>query len=192
VPLLVLASTSPYRRDLLSRLCLPFEVAAPGVDEAPGPGEDGAALALRLAQAKARAVAARHPGALVIGSDQTCVAGDRLLGKPGSAAAAGAQLAQLSGASAIFHTALCLLDSGSGRAWLGSTPTEVRVRPLDPDTIARYVVRDRPLDCAGGFKVESLGIALFDAVRSDDPTALVGLPLLMLCRFLREAGVVLP
>jgi septum formation protein len=186
---LVLASTSRYRRELLGRLGLSFEVASPGVDEAPRPGEDGAALALRLAQAKARAVADTHPGAIVIGSDQACVAGGRLLGKPGTEEAARAQLALLSGATAVFHTALCVLDGRNGREWLGSTPTEVVVRPLSTDEIARYVARERPLDCAGSFKCEGLGIALFDAIRSDDPTALVGLPLVLLCRFLREVGV---
>lgn len=187
--MLVLASTSPYRRELLARLGIPFDVASPGVDETPRPAEDGAALALRLAQAKARAVATTRPGALVIGSDQACVAGDRLLGKPGTEDAARAQLALLSGASAVFHTALCVVDGGSGREWLGSTPTEVVVRALSTDEIARYIARERPLDCAGSFKCEGLGIALFDAIRSDDPTALVGLPLVLLCRFLREAGV---
>lgn len=190
--MLVLASTSPYRRELLSRLGLPFAVEAPAVDESPAIGEDGRALALRLARSKAGAVAARHPGALVIGSDQTCAAGGRLLGKPGTGDAARAQLAVLSGASAVFHTALCVLDAAGGREWLGETPTEARMRRLDADEIARYVAREPALDCAGGFKVESLGIALFDAVRSDDPTALVGLPMILLCRFLREAGVVVP
>lgn len=191
--MLLLASTSPYRRELLGRLGLPFEATAPGVDETPLPGEVGAALALRLAQGKARAVADRHGDALVIGSDQACVAADgTLLGKPGSAAAAHAQLARLSGSRAVFHTALCLVDARRGREWLGETTTEVHFRPLAADEIARYVARDAPLDCAGGFKVEALGIALFESVRSDDPTALVGLPLVLLCRFLREAGVVLP
>lgn len=190
--MLVLASTSPYRRELLARLGLPFAVASPGVDETSKPGEDGATLALRLARDKTAAVAATHPGALVIGSDQTCVAAGRLLGKPGSEDAARAQLTLLSGASAMFHTALCLHDGRSGREWLGSTPTEVVVRPLAVDEIARYVARERPLDCAGSFKCEGLGIALFDAIRSEDPTALIGLPLVLLCRFLREAGVAVP
>lgn len=191
--MLVLASTSPYRRGLLARLGLPFAVDSPGVDERAAVGESGEALALRLAQAKAHAVAARHPGACVIGSDQTCVAADgAILGKPGGADAAQAQLARLSGTVATFHTALCVVDARSGREWLGNSITEACFRDLQDDEIARYVARDQPLDCAGGFKVEALGIALFDTVRSDDPTALVGLPLVMLCRFLREAGVAVP
>ncbi len=191
-PVLVLASTSPYRRELMARLGLPFGIAAPGVDETPHPTEDGPALALRLAQAKARAVAATGSGAIVIGSDQSCVCGDRLLGKPGTAPAARAQLSHLSGATAVFHTALCVRDAHSGREWLGSVPTEVRFRRLGHAEIARYLVREPAFDCAGSFKSEGLGIALMESVRSDDPTALVGLPLVLLCRFLREAGIAVP
>lgn len=187
--MIVLASTSPWRRELLGRLGLPFAVESPGVDETPVPGEDGRATAQRLARAKALAVAARHPRALVIGSDQVCLAGDRVLGKPGSVAAARAQLASLSGRQAVFATALCVVDGAGDREFAGCVDTTVDFLDLDPARIARYVEREMPLDCAGSFKVEGLGISLFESVRSDDPTALVGLPLILLCRFLRASGI---
>jgi septum formation protein len=187
--MIVLASTSPWRRELLGRLGLPFAVESPGVDETPAPGEDGRATAQRLARAKAHAVAVRHPGALVIGSDQVCLAGARVLGKPGSAAAACAQLASLSGQRAVFATALCVLDGAGRREFDGCVDTTVDFLALDAARIARYVAREQPLDCAGSFKVEGLGISLFESVRSEDPTALVGLPMILLCRFLRAAGV---
>jgi septum formation protein len=187
--MIVLASTSPWRRELLGRLGLPFAVESPGVDETPAPGEDGRATARRLARAKALAVAARHPRALVIGSDQVCLAGERVLGKPGSVDAARAQLASLSGQQAVFATALCVVDGAGQREFAGCVDTTVDFLDLDPARIARYVERERPLDCAGSFKVEGLGISLFESVRSDDPTALVGLPLILLCRFLRDCGV---
>jgi MAF protein len=187
--MIVLASTSPWRRELLGRLGLPFTVESPGVDETPAPGEDGRATARRLARAKALAVAARHPRALVIGSDQVCLAGERVLGKPGSVDAARAQLASLSGRQAVFATALCVVDGAGRREFAGCVDTTVDFLDLDPARIARYVEREQPLDCAGSFKVEGLGISLFESVRSDDPTALVGLPLILLCRFLRASGI---
>jgi septum formation protein len=187
--MIVLASTSPWRRELLGRLGLSFVVESPGVDETPAPGEDGRATARRLAREKALAVAARHPQALVIGSDQVCLAGERVLGKPGSVDAARAQLASLSGQQAVFVTALCVVDGAGRREFAGCVDTTVDFLDLDPARIARYVERERPLDCAGSFKVEGLGISLFESVRSDDPTALVGLPLILLCRFLRASGI---
>jgi septum formation protein len=186
---LILASTSPYRRELLARLGLPFSVEHPGTDETALPGEHPLAQAERLAHAKAAAVAARHPGAVVIGSDQVCVGAGRVLGKPGTVQAAGAQLALLSGGSAQFLTALCVVDRGGGRPQVGCVVTEVRFRALSSAEIAHYVEREQPLDCAGSFKAEGLGILLFDALRSDDPTALVGLPLILLARFLRNCGL---
>ncbi len=185
--MLILASTSPYRRELLTRLGLPFEVAHPQVGEAPLPGETAAALAQRLAHAKAAAVAREHPQAVVIGSDQVCSAGSRLLGKPGSVAAACAQLAELRGAEAEFLTALCVI--AGARTLQTTVPTTVRFRALSAAQIARYVEREQPLDCAGSFKAEGLGIALFESLRSDDPTALIGLPLIALTRCLRELGL---
>jgi septum formation protein len=188
---LVLASTSPYRRELLARLRLPFAVERPEVDESPRPGEAPAALAARLADAKARAVAARHPDAWVIGSDQVAELDGAPLGKPGHRDAAIAQLGRASGKTVPFHTAFCLVGPG-GEAHAHVDRTEVRFRTLTAAGIARYVDAEQPYDCAGAFKCEGLGIVLFDAIRSDDPTALVGLPLIALAGALRAAGYALP
>ena len=189
---LVLASTSIYRRQLLERLRLPFELARPELDETPLPGESPPATAERLAQAKARAVAASHPTALIIGSDQVAHIGNEQFGKPGTVERAIAQLTRMSGETVIFHTALCLLNAGSGKVQLEAVPTEVRFRRLDEAEIRRYVEREMPLDCAGSAKSEGLGITLLDALRGDDPNALVGLPLIALSRMLRNEGVALP
>jgi septum formation protein len=186
---LVLASSSPYRAELLTRLGLPFECRSPDVDETPAPGEAPEAQVRRLALDKARAVAARHPHALVIGSDQVAVCGDEVLGKPGSAARAREQLTRLSGRSVTFLTSLCLLDAPGVTHQLAVVPTRVRFRRLGAAEIGNYVDRERPLDCAGAFKSEGLGIALFEAIEGRDPTALIGLPLIELCRMLRHAGV---
>lgn len=191
---LVLASTSRYRRELLARLSSAFRAVAPQVDETPLPGEAPAALAARLAEAKARAVAAQCPGALVIGSDQVADLDGRLLGKPGTAAAAKAQLTASSGRSVVFHTALCLVDART-QPFAAATEidtTAVVFRRLESSEIERYVETERPLDCAGSFKVEGLGISLFERIDSRDPTALIGLPLIALARLLRAAGVALP
>ena len=188
---LVLASTSRYRRELLSRLGLPFRAVAPQVEETPRPGEAPRALACRLAQAKAEAVAAQCPGALVIGSDQVAELDGRALGKPGSVAAAEAQLAASSGRSVRFHTALCLVDTRGAAAapTLACDLTRVVFRALSHEDIARYVAAERPLDCAGSFKAEGLGIGLFERIENEDPTALIGLPLIALARMLRAVGV---
>jgi len=188
-PTLLLASTSPHRRALLARLGLAFRAEAPGVDERPRPGEAAPALALRLALAKARAVAARHPQALVIGSDQVCEHGGALLGKPGTQARARAQLRRLAGGEARFLTAVALVWDGGAGTDRALDETRVRLRELDDDAIADYVARERPLDCAGAFRCEALGVALLERVRSDDPTALVGLPLIHLCTLLERRGV---
>ena len=188
---LVLASTSPYRRELLSRLGLPFTVERPDVDETPAPGEPPVALAARLGLGQARAVAARHPDAWVIGSDQVAELDGRTLGKPGTRERAAAQLAAASARSVAFHTALCLLGPGDV-AHRHVDRTQVRFRPLDDDAIGRYLDAEQPYDCAGSFKCEGLGIVLFEAIRSDDPTALVGLPLIALAGALRAAGYRLP
>lgn len=188
---LVLASTSPYRRELLARLGLPFTVDRPEVDETPAAGEAPAALARRLAEAKARAVSSRHRGAWVIGSDQVAELDGRPLGKPGHRDAAVVQLRASSGRSLRFHTAFSLVRADHAHhAHLDQT--EVVFRTLAEDEILRYLDADQPYDCAGSFKCEALGISLFDAIRSQDPTALVGLPLIALARALRAAGYRLP
>jgi septum formation protein len=189
-PALILASTSPYRRELLSRLRLAFEPIAPGVAEEVRAGESPSDRALRLALAKAQAVAQRHPQAIVIGSDQVASAGERVLGKPGDAAHCRAQLATLSGASATFHTACALLGTGLRAAHVDTTT--VMFRTLTAAEIERYVASEQPFDCAGGFKAEGLGIALFEWIESQDPTALIGLPLIWLAGALRAAGYPLP
>lgn len=187
---LVLASTSPYRRELLARLGHPFSTVRPEVDETPHAGESPEALALRLAVAKARAVAALHPGARVIGSDQVADCDGRPLGKPGNREAAVAQLGAMSGRAVAFRTAVAVA-SGDGVDTALDT-TLVRFRTLTPGEIDRYIATEQPFDCAGSFKSEGLGISLFEAIESTDPTALVGLPLIATCALLRRAGFLLP
>jgi len=190
VPLpLILASTSRYRRELLQRLRLPFEVDAPAVDETPQPGEAPAALALRLALAKAREVAARHPEAIVIGSDQVADLDGEAIGKPGTHARAVEQLRRMSGRRLVFQTAVAVLRPAAGFEQVRLAPVHVAVRELTEAEIARYLELEQPYDCAGSAKSETLGIALLAAIESDDPTALVGLPLIRTCELLREAGL---
>lgn len=189
---IVLASTSAYRRMLLERLQLPFETARPEVDETPLPGESPPATADRLALAKANAVASHQRNALVIGSDQVAHTGNTVFGKPGSVKRAIDQLTRMSGQTVVFHTALAVIDTDSGRIHTDSIPTEVRFRTLSEAEIVRYVEKERPLDCAGSAKSEGLGISLLDALSGDDPTALIGLPLIALSRILRAEGVELP
>ena len=189
---LVLGSTSRYRRELLARLGLPFDVAAPAVDETPQPGEAPRALALRLALAKARAVAALHPEAIVIGSDQVADLSGAPLGKPGNHARATAQLRQMSGQTVVFQTALAVVCLATGFEQVDLAPVRVRFRALSDAEIERYLQAEQPYDCAGSAKSEGLGIALLDAIDSDDPTALIGLPLIRTARMLRAAGLVLP
>ena len=189
---LILASTSAYRRMLLERLLIPFETARPDTDETPLPGEAPDATAERLAADKARAVASAWPDALIIGSDQVAHIGDQVFGKPGSEERAIAQLQQMSGQTVSFHTALALLNTRSGRLQVEGVPTRVRFRSLSEDEIRRYVATERPLDCAGSAKVEGLGITLLEALSGDDPTALIGLPLIALSRMLRAEGLALP
>ena len=185
----VLGSTSRYRRELLSRLHLPFEVAAPEVDETPLPGEAPRELALRLALAKARAVSARHPQAVVIGSDQVADLAGQCLGKPGNHAGATTQLRAMSGQTVHFHTALTVLRTGTQHARTEVHSVAVTFRTLSEATIERYLALEQPFDCAGSAKVESLGIALLSEVRSDDPTTLIGLPMIAVARLLREMGL---
>ena len=186
---LVLGSTSRYRRELLSRLGLPFEVAAPEVDETPAAGEAPAALARRLALEKARAVALRQPQAVVIGSDQVADLDGEALGKPGNHDNAVAQLRRMSGRLVVFQTAVAVVCLDSGFEQLDLAPVRVRFRELSEGEIERYLQAEQPYDCAGSAKSEGLGIALLDAIDSDDPTALVGLPLIRTCRMIRAAGV---
>lgn len=192
VPTLVLGSTSRYRAELLRRLYPSFEQRAPGTDESPMPGETPRDRALRLAIAKARAAAEGLDDALVIGSDQVAELEGQVLDKPGTAERARAQLAASSGREVHFHTALCLHDTRSGQDRVHVDHTRVRFRSLDTDEIARYIEREQPLDCAGSFKCEGLGISLFKRIDNEDPSALIGLPLIALARLLREAGIALP
>ncbi|MDA8108161.1 MAG: Maf family nucleotide pyrophosphatase [Betaproteobacteria bacterium] len=186
---LVLASTSRYRRELLARLGLPFECASPGVDESPLPGESPSDTALRLAQLKAQAVAARFPDALIIGSDQVASYGGARLDKPGGYDNALRQLELLSGRTAQFDTALSLLDARSAAARSRLVPCEVTFRALGRSQIEAYLRREQPYDCAGSAKSEGLGIALIARIATEDPTSLVGLPLIALTELLAEAGM---
>jgi septum formation protein len=192
VPALVLASASPYRRELLARFALPFETSAPQLSEAHLARESPADRALRLALAKAQSVAARRPGAVVIGSDQVAAVGETVLDKPGNEARARAQLAALSGRSARFYTACAVVGGAEGVHLAHVDTTSVVFRPLTLEEIERYVSREQPYDCAGSFKAESLGISLFECIESQDPTALIGLPLIWLAGALRAAGFCLP
>lgn len=188
-PPLVLASTSPYRRELLARLGLPFGTDAPEVDETPLPGEAPEALVRRLSEAKARVVAARHPGAVVIGSDQVAVLDGEVIGKPGSFERARAQLRRASGRTVDFLTGLAVLDTRDGRLRLEVVPFRVVFRPLSGARIEAYLRRDEPYDCAGSFRSERLGVALFERMEGEDPTALMGLPLIRLVRMLEAVGL---
>jgi septum formation protein len=187
---LILASTSPYRRALLERLGLPFEVARSDVDEAHLAGELPADRAIRLSIAKAQVVAAAHSGAVVIGSDQVAALGSRVLDKPGNAVNCREHLIALSGSTALFHTGCAVVAYGHRLVHLDTT--SVSFRALSAPEIERYIEKERPFDCAGGFKAETLGISLFDSIESRDPTALVGLPLIWLAGALRLAGYFLP
>ena len=189
---LVLASSSVHRRKLLERLGLPFECAPPGVDEAPLAGESPAALATRLARAKALAVARERNDAIVIGSDQVALRGEQVLGKPGDAERCRAQLAASSGCELTFLTAVCVVAAGGAQTFEHIDRTIVQMRVLDHAEIARYVAQDRPWDCAGGFKAESLGVALVSRIETVDPTALTGLPLIWLAGVLRDCRLSVP
>jgi len=185
----ILASTSRYRRELLTRLQLPFDIHAPDVDETPLPGEAPGALAQRLALEKARAVAARFPEAVVIGSDQVADLGGEPLGKPGDHERAVAQLRRMRGKTLVFQTAVAVVCQANGFVECDLAPVRVVFRELSDNAIERYLRTEQPYDCAGSAKSEGLGIALLDAIDSDDPTALIGLPLIRTCRMLRAAGV---
>jgi len=186
---MVLASTSRYRRALLERLGIPFTAVAPVADESPLPGEKPRQTALRLCEAKARSVASRHKDALIIGSDQVADCAGEPIGKPGNRETARTMLAMLSGKTVVFHTGVALLDAASGRCATALVDVRSRFRGLSAAEIDAYLDREQPFDCAGAVKSEGLGIALFEAIASDDPTALIGLPLITLTSMLRDAGV---
>ena len=189
MPPLVLASTSPYRRELLIRLGLPFVAVAPVADEAPLAGEAPRETALRLAEAKARSVAATHPGALIIGSDQVADCDGTPVGKPGDFDGAVAMLTTLSGKTVVFHTGVALLEAATGQCRRALVDVRSTFRTLGRADIEAYLRRETPYDCAGAVKAEGLGIVLFESIESDDPTALIGLPLIRLTSLLRDAGV---
>jgi len=188
-PALILGSTSRYRRELLERLRLPFAVHAPDVDETPLAGEAPSALAQRLALAKARAVSAAHPDAVVIGSDQVADLDGSPIGKPGTHARAVEQLRSMRGRSIVFQTAVAVVRGSTGYVGTALAPVTVRFRDLSDTEIEHYLRTEQPYDCAGSAKCETLGIALLEAIDSDDPTALVGLPLIRTCALLRAAGI---
>ena len=191
MPQLILASTSRYRLQLLERLGLPIDTRDPGVDETALPGEEGSKLAARLADAKADSVVERTPAteAVIIGADQVAALEGRLLRKPGDPTTALRQLMECQGKVVSFHTACTVIDRQSGRRLQGMDHTRVSFLTLDERRLERYIELERPLDCAGGFKAEGLGIVLFDSIESRDPTALLGLPLIWLCGVLRDFGV---
>jgi septum formation protein len=189
---LILASTSPYRRTLLERFGLPFEAVRPQVGEEHVAGESPSDRALRLAMAKAEEVAARYPDAVVIGSDQVAAAGHKVLDKPGDAATCRAQLTMLSGTDARFYTGCAVIGPAGSVRMVHVDTTTVYFRSLTAKEIDRYIEREKPFDCAGGFKVEALGITLFESIESKDPTALVGLPLIWVACALRRAGFGVP
>lgn len=192
MPRLVLASTSAFRRELLARLQIPFEIANPETDETALPGEGPTATAERLSVAKAKAVASRFPGALIIGSDQVAYLDTQCFGKPLTRERAIEQLRAMRGQTVIFHTGLCLYNSANGNTQICGVPTEVAFRQLTDEEIERYLDKEQPYHCAGSAKSEGLGIALISSMRGDDPNALVGLPLIALCGMLRAEGVPVP
>ena len=191
-PKIVLASSSPYRKALLERLCIPFDSTSPEVDESPLTGETPEQLVVRLACLKAGTVAKERPDALIIGSDQVAVLGDTVLGKPGTRANALKQLQTMRGNSVFFLTGLCLLNSATQNRQTDLVRYEVEFRDYNDAEIERYLDRDEPYNCAGSFKSEQLGITLMRRMQGEDPTALIGLPLIRLAEMLRQEGVLLP
>lgn len=189
-PTLILASSSPYRQQLLQRLGMPFVAIAPNLDESPLPGESPKNLTLRLAKAKAQAIASLHPKAWVIGSDQSADLNGHAIGKPGTHAAALAQLKQMQGQIVVFHTSLCLI--GQGFCETTHVPTTVQFRNLPEQVLDQYLRLEQPYDCAGSAKSESMGIILLEKIESEDPTALIGLPLIALTSLFLQAGIPLP
>lgn len=186
---IILASSSVYRKALLSRLIQNFQTISPDIDETAKCGENAESLSNRLAQEKSHAIAIQHPEHWIIGSDQTVFFQEKIIGKPGSMGNAIEQLRQFSGQKAVFFTSLCLMQHQSNFIRIKTIQTEVTFRVLREDEIQNYLALDNPIDCAGSFKCESLGISLFSEITSKDPTALIGLPLISLSHFFREAGI---
>lgn len=191
-PALLLASSSPFRRELLGKLKLDFIHQSPDIDETRLEDESPTELVIRLAREKAAALAAKHPDTLIIGSDQVAVLGDNVLGKPGTREKAIQQLSTASGQRVTFLTGLCLLNTATGRTQTACEPFNVQFRTLKPSQIERYVDLEQPLNCAGSFKSEGLGIVLFKALEGRDPNSLIGLPLITLTEFLAAEGIQLP
>lgn len=191
-PKIILASSSVYRKQLLQRLQLEFEAISPDIDEQPHVNESTVELVIRLAKEKANKVARGQPSALIIASDQVLLCGDELLGKPGKFSNAKRQLLSLSGNSVTFYTSLCVLNSKTGRQQVDALPIHVHFRTLSEDEIERYLTTEQPYDCAGSFKSEAFGISLISGIDCDDPSALIGLPLIRLCEMLRDEGIQLP
>lgn len=189
---LLLASSSPYRRELLARLRLPFVCSSPDIDESHRPGEDASELVQRLAMEKAQALASQFPDHLIIGSDQVAVLGEQILGKPHTFERALEQLSAASGSSVTFLTGLALLNSSTGQCQVDCVPFTVHMRSLDQASITRYLHAEQPYDCAGSFKAEGLGVSLFQATEGSDATSLVGLPLIRLVDMLIKEGVQIP
>lgn len=192
LPPLILASGSRYRRELLERLRVPFSVDTPDIDETPAPGETPHETSLRLARQKAQAVAARHPGAVIIGSDQVATFEGRQIGKPGNFENAMTQLRDMRGKVVEFHSALCVYDARNGESQAKDVVTRVKFRDLPDDVLAAYLHAETPYDCAGSAKSEGLGIMLLETIENDDPTALIGLPLIALVTMLMHTGIALP
>ncbi|MBT8122577.1 MAG: septum formation inhibitor Maf [Gammaproteobacteria bacterium] len=188
---IILASSSPFRKELLDRLGLDYTSVSPDIDESALPGEAPERLVARLAEQKARAIGAIHNG-LIIGSDQVACIDNAILGKPGNHSTAVAQLSRLSGRQVTFFTGLCLLDSSTHKAQIDMVPFTVQFRKLDSEQVERYLRKEQPYNCAGSFKSEGYGITLFEKMTGDDPTALIGLPLIRLTSMLAKAGIVLP
>lgn len=191
-PALILASSSPYRRELLSRLQIPFLSLSPDLDETALEGEDASALVLRLSEKKARKIAESRSGAIIIGSDQVALLNQRILTKPGGHTQAKQQLIQLSGQTVAFITGLCVLNAVTGSVQSDYVPYYVTFRELGTKEIEHYLQKETPYDCAGSFKSEGLGVTLLEKMSGDDPSALIGLPLIRLCQMLRAEGIDLP
>ena len=189
---LVLASSSPYRKELLARLNIAFICENPGIDETGKAGESANELVMRLATQKTMQIAEKFPASIIIGSDQVATAGQEILSKPGDHATAVKQLQKLAGKTAIFHTGLCVLNSASHNLQVDCIPVRVKFRDLDTEEINRYLLAEKPYDCAGSFKSEGYGITLLDSIEGHDMTALIGLPMIRLCEMLREENLKLP
>jgi len=191
-PTLILASSSPYRRDLLARFQIPFICQSPVIDETALDSENATGLVMRLSEQKARKVAMSHPAAIIIGSDQVAMLNDQILAKPGSHEKARQQLERVSGQNVVFNTGLCVINAATNSVQIDCIPYSVKFRVLDANEIESYLAKEKPYDCAGSFKSEGLGVSLLEKMSGDDPAALIGLPLIRLSQMLRNEGIALP